>query len=60
MCEISYSAVEKETGEFLSLVSDPKYICKKCCMTAVDKKNLCKAKKLKIADDQCKGKSEVA
>lgn len=50
-CDISYSEIEKNRKEFLELVSEPRFICRKCCRVAVDKENLCKGKKLKAAEE---------
>ncbi len=53
-CEISYRDIEKNREEFLELVSEPKFVCKKCRRLAADKKNLCKGKKLKSSGEKSK------
>jgi hypothetical protein len=50
-CEISFSAIEKNSEEFIKLVSEPKFVCKKCCRVSADKKYLCKAKKLNVSGE---------
>lgn len=49
-CDISYSDIEKNREEFLGMVSAPRFICRKCLRIAVDRKNLCKGKKLKAPE----------
>lgn len=49
-CDISYSDIEVNTSEFKEMVSEPKFVCRKCRRVAVEKKNLCKAKKLKTEE----------
>jgi hypothetical protein len=51
-CDISYSDIEKNREEFLELVSEPRFICRKCLRIAVEKKNLCKGKKLKAPEEK--------
>ncbi len=51
-CDISYSDIEKNTREFLELAAAPRFVCRKCRRIAVDKKNLCKPKKLKVKDEE--------
>ena len=46
-CGISYSDIEKSPNEFRDLVSDPRFVCRKCRRVAGKKKLLCRPAKLK-------------
>jgi len=59
-CEISFSAIEKNTEEFIKLVSEPKFVCKKCRRVSADRKYLCKAKKLNVSGEKSSDKSVAA
>ncbi|MDD2356931.1 MAG: hypothetical protein PHX13_03350 [Thiovulaceae bacterium] len=47
LCELKRDDLEKDFSKIVSIVSKPKYICKKCARVAKDKKYLCKAVELK-------------
>ena len=53
-CSMKYNDIEKNPAEFKELVSNPKFVCRKCGRVAGDKKVLCKGKKIKSL---VKGKS---
>ena len=43
--------LDKDIKEYIKLVSDAKFVCRKCGRTAKKEENLCSAKKLKFKDD---------
>jgi hypothetical protein len=48
-CQLSKQMLKKEIGTYLELVSDPRFICRKCFRISNKKQNLCRPKKIKIA-----------
>ncbi|MDA3798315.1 MAG: hypothetical protein PF692_04450 [Kiritimatiellae bacterium] len=46
MCHLKKSTLKDHFDEVVDIVSQPKYICKKCLRIANDKSLLCKPKKL--------------
>lgn len=43
--------LDKDIKEYIKLVSEAKYVCRKCGRTAKKEENLCSAKKLKLKDE---------
>ena len=50
LCEWSEKDISKKLGELEALVSDPRYICRRCARAAAKKGALCKPKKLDSTD----------
>lgn len=54
LCSVKFGDIEKSPSEFKELVSNPKFVCRKCGRVASDRKVLCKGEKIKSL---VKGKS---
>ena len=46
-CDLSKDYIAKNMDEMISLVDNPKYICRKCARTANEETHLCKPVKMK-------------
>ena len=46
LCDFSKSDFEKHPKEFMKVIKNPKYICKKCLRASSDKDLLCKPSKM--------------
>ncbi|NTW89098.1 MAG: hypothetical protein HGB26_08320 [Desulfobulbaceae bacterium] len=49
LCKLDKHDMEERMGDIVSLVSDPKFICRKCARVATNKKYLCKPLTIKLS-----------
>jgi hypothetical protein len=47
LCKLDKHDMEERMDDIVSLVSDPKFICRKCARVAINKNYLCKPVKIK-------------
>jgi len=47
LCEWEKKEIEKKPAQLVKIISNAKYLCKKCARSANDKNVLCKPKKFK-------------
>ncbi len=47
LCDLKRDDFEKDFSKIVNIVSQPRFICKKCARVANEKQYLCKAVKLK-------------
>ena len=47
-CKLSYDKLGSQLADYVASVSDPKYICERCCRVSHNKQNLCRPKKIKV------------
>jgi hypothetical protein len=47
LCELEKKDIDKNIGDLIRFVNDPKYICRKCARVAIKENILCKPIKIK-------------
>ena len=47
LCDWSRKDISKKSAKLATIVSDPKYVCKKCARAAIEEKYLCEPKSIR-------------